>query len=101
MALLTVEPLEIPEVRVLTTRYFGDMRGAFTESWNRRRFAEAGIDLDFVQDNLSVSSRRGTIRGLHFQRPPSPQAKLVMPVRGAIYDVAVDIRVGSPTYGRW
>jgi dTDP-4-dehydrorhamnose 3,5-epimerase len=78
------------------------MRAAsFSETWNRERLAENGIDIDFVQDNHSLSAAVGTVRGLHFQAPPHAQAKLVRCGRGALFDVAVDIRKGSPTYGRW
>jgi dTDP-4-dehydrorhamnose 3,5-epimerase len=97
---LNVETTEIPAVRIVTPRKFGDHRGFFSETYNRRAFAEAGIDLDFVQDNHSLSADRGTIRGLHYQSPPFAQDKLVRVVRGAILDVAVDIRRGSPTFGR-
>lgn len=78
---------------------FGDARGYFQESWNRPRYAAAGLDVDFVQDNLSFS-RRGTLRGLHFQNP-NAQGKLVSVLCGEVYDVAVDIRLGSPTFGEW
>lgn len=88
-------------VQLIRTRRFGDERGWFTESWSRERFAAIGIDLDFVQDNHSMSAAVGTLRGLHFQRPPFAQAKLVRCVRGRIFDVAVDLRRGSPTYGTW
>lgn len=98
--MLTIEDTAIPAVKIITTRRFGDERGFFTETWNRRRFAEAGIDLDFVQDNHSLSGPAGTVRGLHFQSPPFAQDKLVRVVRGRILDVAVDIRRSSPTYGR-
>ncbi len=89
----------LPGVLILEPRVFGDARGFFMESWNRARYAEAGIDVDFVQDNLSFS-RRGVLRGLHFQNPHA-QGKLVYVLQGAVYDVAVDIRVGSPTFGQW
>jgi dTDP-4-dehydrorhamnose 3,5-epimerase len=75
--------------------------GSFSETWNRARLSEHGIDIDFVQDNHSLSAAVGTVRGLHFQAPPHAQAKLVRCGRGALFDVAVDIRKGSPTYGRW
>lgn len=94
-------PLAIPAVILVRPRRFGDERGWFMETWSRRGFAEGGIDADFVQDNQSFSAQVGTVRGLHFQVPPTPQAKLVRVVRGAIFDVAVDLRRGSPTYGRW
>ena len=92
-------PLE--GVLILTPRRFADARGYFSESWNRQRMADAGLDLDFVQDNHSLSRDRGTVRGLHFQAPPSAQDKLVRCGRGRIFDVAVDIRNGSPSYGQW
>jgi len=92
---------EIPGVLIIEPARFGDRRGFFSESWNRRRMAEAGIDIDFVQDNHSLSQQAGTLRGLHFQTPPHAQAKLVRCGRGVLYDVAVDIRHGSPTYGAW
>ncbi|MBD3763538.1 MAG: dTDP-4-dehydrorhamnose 3,5-epimerase [Rhodobacterales bacterium] len=98
---MDIEPTALPGVVILTPRRFGDARGFFSESWNRRVMAEAGLDLDFVQDNHSLSSRAGTVRGLHFQAPPHAQAKLVRCGRGRLFDVAVDIRRGSPTYGRW
>ena len=79
---------------------FPDSRGSFAEIYNRRVFAELGIDLEFVQDNQSVSAKKGTIRGLHFQIPPVAQNKLVRVIRGAVFDVAVDLRQGSPTYGQ-
>lgn len=97
---LIIEPLAIPEVLVIRPKRHGDPRGFFSETWNARTFAEAGIALDFVQDNHAVSREPGTVRGLHFQSPPRAQDKLVRVVRGAILDVAVDIRRGSPTYGR-
>ena len=97
---MDVEALEIPEVKILRPRKFGDHRGFFSETWNRRALVEAGIDLDFVQDNQSLSAEAGTLRGLHFQTPPFGQDKLVRVVRGAILDVAVDLRRGSATYGR-
>lgn len=99
--MLTVERTAIPEVLVIEPGRFGDHRGFFSETWSRRGFAEAtGIGLEFVQDNHSLSAQRGVIRGLHFQRPPHAQGKLVRVTRGAVLDVAVDIRRGSPTFGR-
>lgn len=92
--------LENP-VQILCPKRFGDHRGWFTESWNQERFRAAGIALDFVQDNHSMSSQVGTLRGLHFQTPPFAQDKLVRCLKGRIFDVAVDIRKGSPTYGQW
>ena len=79
---------------------FADARGYFTETYNQRIYAEAGISCVFVQDNQSGSTRRGTIRGLHFQIPPEPQSKLVRVLRGSIFDVAIDLRRGSATYGQ-
>lgn len=101
MSLLDVQETALPGVYVLTPRRFGDHRGFFSESWNRARMAEHGIDLDFVQDNHSLSREVGTVRGLHFQSPPHAQAKLVRCGRGCLFDVAVDIRKGSPTFGKW
>lgn len=80
---------------------FGDHRGFFSESWNRQRMVEHGIEVDFVQDNHSFSAQVGTVRGLHFQAPPHAQDKLVRCGRGRLFDVAVDVRKGSPTYGQW
>ena len=97
----TITPLAIPDVLLITPKRHGDARGWFAETWSRRSLAEAGIDADFVQDNQAFSARKGTLRGLHFQQAPHPQAKLVRALRGAIYDVAVDIRQGSPTFGQW
>lgn len=85
----------------MTPARFGDARGYFSESWNRARMVEAGFDVDFVQDNHSLSAAANTVRGLHFQAPPHAQAKLVRCGRGVLFDVAVDIRKGSPTYGQW
>jgi dTDP-4-dehydrorhamnose 3,5-epimerase len=88
-------------VMILTPARFGDARGFFSESWNRKTLAAQGITLDFVQDNHSLSAQTGTLRGLHFQSPPHAQAKLVRCGRGCLFDVVVDIRRGSPTYGHW
>ncbi|MFC4172955.1 dTDP-4-dehydrorhamnose 3,5-epimerase [Microvirga sp. GCM10011540] len=98
--MLHVESTAIPEVKVVKPARFGDSRGFFSEVYNRDRFAKAGLDLDFIQDNHSWSAKAGTVRGLHFQRPPFAQDKLVRVVRGRILDVAVDIRRSSPTFGR-
>jgi dTDP-4-dehydrorhamnose 3,5-epimerase len=92
--------LAIAGVKLIKPRRIADSRGYFAETWNRRVFGEAGIDVDFTQDNASFSAKRSTVRGLHFQRPPKAQAKLVRVLRGSIFDVAVDIRRGSPTFGR-
>lgn len=88
-------------VQLITPRRFDDSRGWFRESYSRRTAAKLGLDLDFVQDNHSYSRDPFTLRGLHFQTPPAAQAKLVSCVRGRIWDVAVDIRLHSPTYGQW
>lgn len=95
------EATSLQGVLILTPRRHGDSRGWFAESWSRRRMAEAGIGCDFVQDNHSYSAEAGTLRGLHYQAPPHAQDKLVRCTRGAIWDVAVDVRRGSPGYGRW
>jgi dTDP-4-dehydrorhamnose 3,5-epimerase len=97
---MKVEPQSIPEVLLITPQRFGDSRGFFSETWSARRYAEAGIPGPFVQDNHSLSASPGTIRGLHCQIAPNVQGKLVRCVRGAIWDVAVDVRQGSPTFGR-
>lgn len=98
---MKVEPLDIPEVLVITPKRFADSRGFFSETFNIHRFAEAGIDKPFVQDNHSLSRARGVVRGLHCQLAPHAQGKLVRVVHGAIWDVAVDIRQGSTTYGKY
>ena len=98
---MKAQRLAIPEVMVFEPKVFGDERGVFFESFNQQVFAElTGLQRSFVQDNHSVSVR-GVIRGLHYQLPPAAQGKLVRVVRGAIFDVAVDIRSGSPTFGLW
>jgi dTDP-4-dehydrorhamnose 3,5-epimerase len=94
-----ISPLSIPELKVILTRPRADARGAFAEVFNHRELAAAGIEFDGVQDNLSLSTQAGTVRGFHFQAPPYAQAKLVRVLRGAILDAALDIRRGSPTYG--
>ena len=98
---MQIEETGMPGLKVLTPQRFGDARGFFSESWNRQRMAAHGLDFDFVQDNHSLSSQVGTLRGLHFQAPPHAQDKLVRCGRGALFDVAVDIRKGSPSYGTW
>ena len=98
---MQIETTALDGVLIITPTRFGDARGFFSETWNRAQLAEHGIALDFVQDNQSLSARKGTLRGLHFQTPPHAQAKLVRCGRGALLDVAVDIRRGSPTYGQW
>ena len=98
---MQVEKTTIDGVLVLTPRRFGDDRGWFSEVWNRQTLATAGIDADFVQDNHSMSRAKGTVRGLHYQAPPHAQAKLVRCGAGTIWDVAVDARRGSPSFGQW
>lgn len=95
---LEVLPLAIPDVKVVVPRRFADSRGFFAEAFSKRTLATAGIDFDGVQDNQSLSAEKGTLRGLHFQLRPFAQAKLIRVVRGSIFDVAVDIRAGSPTF---
>lgn len=97
---MRVTETALPGVRLIEAVRHGDGRGFFSETWSRRAFAAAGIDRDFVQDNHSRSAARHTLRGLHFQRPPRAQGKLVRVTRGAVLDVAVDLRAGSPSYGR-
>jgi dTDP-4-dehydrorhamnose 3,5-epimerase len=97
----TITPLALPDVLLIMPKRHGDARGWFSETWSRAGLAAAGVEHDFVQDNQAFSAARGTVRGLHFQRAPYAQAKLVRVLRGAIYDVAVDIRPGSATYGQW
>ena len=97
---MSVEELSIPGVLLITPQRFPDSRGFFSETWSERRYAAAGIPGPFVQDNHSLSVQRSTVRGLHAQIAPSVQGKLVRVVRGAIWDVAVDVRHGSPTYGQ-
>lgn len=97
---LQVLPLSIPDVKSIVAPRHADARGFISETFNRRDLAAAGIEFDGVQDNQSVSPRKGTVRGLHFQLPPFVQAKIVRVSRGSIFDIAVDIRRGSPTYGR-
>lgn len=98
---MTTESTELPDVVVFEPTVFADDRGAFFESFNARDFRDrTSLDVEFVQDNQSAS-RRHVIRGLHYQVPPTPQGKLVRVVRGEVFDVAVDIRRSSPTFGRW
>lgn len=96
----TFTPTEIPEVIVISPRVFQDPRGYFLETWKNSDFKANGIIEDFVQENVSYSTK-SVIRGLHYQIPPSAQGKLVSCVQGSIYDVAVDIRKSSPTFGQW
>ena len=98
---LEVKSLELEGVTLFRPRKFVDTRGYFIETFNAKSYAEAGVDTAFVQDNQSMSRKLGTIRGLRFQWPPAAQAKLVRVLRGSIFDVAVDLRHGSRSYGRW
>jgi len=97
----TVTPLAIADVLLITPKRHGDARGWFAETWSRKALAAVGVDTEFVQDNQAFNAVKGTLRGLHFQKAPHAQGKLVRVVRGAIYDVAVDVRPGSATYGQW
>ncbi|MCH4539751.1 dTDP-4-dehydrorhamnose 3,5-epimerase [Ochrobactrum sp. A-1] len=98
---MEVRSLGLDGVFEISPSKFGDDRGFFSETYNAKSFAEAGIDLNFVQDNHSYSAAKGVLRGLHYQLPPFAQDKLVRVIRGAILDVAVDIRKSSPTFGKW
>ena len=97
---MTIDELNIPGVLLMTPKRFSDGRGWFSETYSERAFREHGLELNFVQDNHSLSLKKGTLRGFHLQREPHAQAKLVRCVRGRILDVAVDLRTGSPTYAR-
>lgn len=96
-----VEETGLPGLKIITPARFGDNRGFFSESWSQKRMAESGLNIEFVQDNHSLSAMAGTVRGLHFQSPPHAQGKLIRCGRGSLFDVAVDIRKGSPTFGKW
>ncbi|KPF71496.1 dTDP-4-dehydrorhamnose 3,5-epimerase [Bosea sp. AAP35] len=99
--MLIVESTAIPAVKIFTPKKFGDHRGFFSETWNRNAFTDVGLELDFVQDNHSLSRQVGTLRGLHFQSQPLAQDKLVRVTRGRILDVALDIRATSPSFGKY
>lgn len=98
---MLIEKTKLDGVVIVMPKRHGDARGFFSESWNRKAMKDAGLEFDWVQDNHSLSARVGTIRGLHFQSPPHAQDKLVRCGRGCLFDVAVDIRKGSPTFGQW
>ena len=98
---MQVRALGLDGVYEIIPARFGDARGFFSETWKRSALAEHGIDLDFVQDNHSLSAAVGTLRGIHYQAPPMAQDKLVRCTRGRVFDVAVDLRTGSPTRGQW
>ncbi|MBY6266415.1 dTDP-4-dehydrorhamnose 3,5-epimerase (plasmid) [Azospirillum sp. 412522] len=97
---MDIVSLAIPDVKIIRPKKFGDHRGFFSETYSKRVFDAAGLLLDFVQDNQSLSAEVGTVRGLHYQLPPFAQDKLLRVVRGAVFDVAVDIRRDSPTFGQ-
>lgn len=101
MSALELRPLQLEGLIEIRPPRFGDGRGFFSEVWREDRLAEAGITVRFVQDNHSFSTVRGVLRGLHYQLPPAAQDKLVRVTRGSVFDVAVDIRTGSPTFGQW
>lgn len=97
---MQVLPTPIDDVKLVKLRVFGDARGQFFETWSQQKFTEAGLPMNFVQDNQAGSAAVGTMRGLHYQTAPHAQGKLIGVIRGSIFDVAVDIRHGSPTFGR-
>lgn len=99
--MIEIRPQAIPEVLEIVPRKFGDERGFFSETYNSQSLADAGIQLNFVQDNHSYSAVKGVLRGLHYQLPPKAQDKLVRVTKGAIFDVAIDIRRSSPTFGQY
>ena len=101
MGKLVVKETKLQDVKLITPAVFGDHRGFFTESYSDRDFKEAGIDFDFIQDNHSLSTQAGVLRGLHFQRGKAAQTKLIRVATGAVLDVIVDLRKGSPTYKQW
>lgn len=98
---MKIQETALSGVLILTPARHGDTRGYFSETWNKKTLTSHGIDIDFVQDNQSLSAEKHTLRGLHFQAPPAAQDKLVRTLAGSILDVAVDARKGSPTYGKW
>ena len=101
MGKLKVTETKLEDVKIIEPTVFGDHRGFFTESYSEVDFKEAGIDINFVQDNHSLSTQPGVLRGLHFQKGEASQTKLIRVVTGAVFDVIVDMRKGSPTYGEW
>ncbi|MEC5141477.1 dTDP-4-dehydrorhamnose 3,5-epimerase [Pediococcus pentosaceus] len=101
MGKLKVTTTNLQDVKIIEPAVFGDNRGFFTETYSERDFKEAGINIDFVQDNHSLSTQAGVLRGLHFQRGKAAQTKLIRVVSGAVLDVIVDVRKGSPTYKKW
>jgi dTDP-4-dehydrorhamnose 3,5-epimerase len=101
MRMVDVRPMRLAGLFEIRPKRFGDERGFFSEVWSREAMAAAGFDIGWVQDNHSFSAAKGVLRGLHFQEPPAEQDKLIRVSRGAVFDVAVDIRRGSPTFGQW
>ncbi|MDK1725897.1 dTDP-4-dehydrorhamnose 3,5-epimerase [Dellaglioa algida] len=101
MGKLKVTTTKLQNVKIIEPTVFGDNRGFFTESYSDKDFKDAGIDIDFIQDNHSLSTQAGVLRGLHFQRGEAAQTKLIRVVTGAVLDVIVDVRKGSPTYKQW
>ncbi|KAF1305358.1 dTDP-4-dehydrorhamnose 3,5-epimerase [Enterococcus sp. CU12B] len=101
MGKIKVTETKLKDVKIIEPAVFGDHRGFFTESYSEKDFKEAGIDFDFIQDNHSLSTQAGVLRGLHFQKGKAAQTKLIRVVTGAVLDVIVDMRKGSPTYGKW
>lgn len=101
MGKLKVTTTNLQDVKIIEPAVFGDNRGFFTESYSNKDFKDAGIDIDFIQDNHSLSTQAGVLRGLHFQRGEAAQTKLIRVVTGAVLDVIVDVRKGSPTYKQW
>ena len=99
--MIEVRPTALEGVLEIIPPRFGDDRGFFSETWHRPKMAALGLDFDFIQDNHSISAPRGTLRGLHYQLPPADQDKLVRVSRGAVFDVAVDLRKSSPSFGKW
>ncbi len=98
---MKISPTKIKEVLILELAVFGDSRGWFTETYNKKEFSKLGIDVDFIQDNHSFTEAKGTLRGLHIQNSPFTQSKLVRCTRGSVLDVAVDLRKASSTYKQW
>ena len=98
---MDIKETALPGVLEITPKRFGDHRGFFSETWNKVSWAAAGIDLNFVQDNHSLSAAQGTLRGLHYQTPPYQEVKILRCTRGAVFDVVLDLRKDSPTYKQW
>lgn len=101
MGKLQIQTTALQDVKLITPQFFGDQRGFFTESYSQRDFHDAGISFNFIQDNHSLSTRAGVLRGMHFQNGQAAQTKLIRVVTGVVWDVIVDLRLGSPTYLKW